>query len=194
MYKKYFKRIVDILVGVGTLIVLLPLFIIVGILIYLSSKGSIFYSQDRIGKNGEMFRLHKFRSMYTNKNFSVNTQVFKNDKNVTTIGKFIRRFKIDELAQIINVINGDMSIVGPRPVLPAVKEHFDENAEHRLKVRPGLTGLSQVNGNIHLPWKERWVFDRKYVENISFVNDIKIIFKTFAVILLGEEKFKKDNE
>ncbi len=193
MYKKYFKRVLDILVGVGTLLVLLPLFLIVGILIYVSSKGSIFYSQDRIGKNGELFRLHKFRSMYTNKNFSVNTQVFKNDKNVTTIGKFIRRFKIDELAQIINVINGDMSIVGPRPVLPAVEEHFDENAAHRLTVRPGLTGLSQVNGNIHLPWKERWVFDRKYVENISFINDIKIIFKTFAVILLGEEKFKKDN-
>ena len=193
MYKSYFKRVLDIFVGVVTLIVLLPLFIIVGILIYVSSKGSIFYSQDRIGKNGELFRLHKFRSMYTNKNFSVNTQVYKNDKNVTAIGRFIRRFKIDELAQIINVIKGDMSIVGPRPVLPAVEEHFDDNAQHRLKVRPGLTGLSQVNGNINLSWKERWVFDRKYVENISFINDVKIIFKTFAVVLLGEEKFKKEN-
>ncbi|MFK7747160.1 MAG: sugar transferase [Kordia sp.] len=191
MYKRYFKRILDVFVGVVTLIILFPLFLIVGILIYTSSKGSIFYSQERIGKNGELFRLHKFRSMYVNKGFSVNKQVFKNDKNVTTIGKFIRRFKIDELAQIINVINGDMSIVGPRPVLPAVEEHFDENAQHRLTVRPGLTGLSQVNGNIHLAWKERWVFDRKYVENISFINDIKIIFKTFAVVLLGEEKFKK---
>lgn len=191
MYKRYFKRILDIIVGVTTLIVLLPLFLIVGILIYTSSKGSIFYSQQRIGKNGELFNLHKFRSMYTNKSFSVNTQVFKNDKNVTRIGKFIRRFKIDELAQIINVIKGDMSIVGPRPVLPAVEEHFNEEALHRLKVRPGLTGLSQVNGNIHLPWEERWVFDKKYVENISLINDIKIIFKTFAVVLLGEEKFKK---
>lgn len=193
MYKRYFKRALDVIIGVVTLILLLPLFIIVGVLIYISSEGSIFYSQERIGKNGELFKLHKFRSMYTNKSFSVNTQVFKNDKNVTTIGKFIRRFKIDELAQIINVINGDMSIVGPRPVLPAVEEHFDENALHRLTVRPGLTGQSQVNGNIHLPWKERWVFDRKYVENISFINDLKIIFKTFAVVLLGEEKFKKEN-
>jgi lipopolysaccharide/colanic/teichoic acid biosynthesis glycosyltransferase len=191
MYKRYFKRVLDIIVGVVTLIVLLPLFVIVGILIYTSSKGSIFYSQERIGKNGELFMLHKFRSMYANKNFSVNTQVFKNDKNVTGIGKFIRRFKIDELAQIINVIKGDMSIVGPRPVLPAVEEHFNEDALHRLKVRPGLTGLSQVNGNIHLSWKERWVFDKKYVENIGFINDIKIIFKTFAVVLLGEQKFKK---
>lgn len=194
MYKTYFKRVLDISIGVFTLIILFPLFIFVGIAIYISSKGSIFYSQQRIGLNGELFNLHKFRSMYTNKNFSVNKQVFGNDKNVTTIGKFIRRFKIDELAQIINVIKGDMSIVGPRPVLPAVKEHFNEEALQRLKVRPGLTGLSQVNGNIHLPWKERWVFDRQYVENISFINDIKIIFKTFAVVLFGEEKFKKEDK
>ncbi|AZJ35042.1 sugar transferase [Tenacibaculum singaporense] len=192
MYRNFFKRIFDLLFGLGSVVLLSPLFIIIIIAIYFSSKGSAFYTQDRIGLNGGLFKLYKFRSMYVNRNFSVDKQVYKDDVNVTKVGRFIRRYKIDELAQLINVIKGDMSIVGPRPVLPNIKEYFDDNAEYRLKVRPGLTGLSQVNGNIHLPWKDRWVFDRKYVENVSLINDLKIIFKTFAVVILGEERFKKD--
>jgi undecaprenyl phosphate N,N'-diacetylbacillosamine 1-phosphate transferase len=111
---------------------------------------------------------------------------------VTTVGVVLRRLKIDELPQILNILKGDMSIVGPRPCLPALENDFNEDGEIRLKVRPGLTGLAQTNGNIYLTWEERWKYDRNYVEKCNFVLDLKIVLKTVLIVFIGEEKFLKN--
>lgn len=118
-------------------------------------------------------------------------EILKGDADVTKIGEYLRRFKIDELPQIINVFKGDMTLVGPRPCLPRQLAEFNEDGRKRIEVVPGLTGLSQVNGNIHLSWEERWKYDREYVEKQSFLLDTKIIFKTFLILLNGEDKYIK---
>jgi lipopolysaccharide/colanic/teichoic acid biosynthesis glycosyltransferase len=191
MYKFGFKRLIDLAISFLSLLTLSPFLIIVGFLIKVTSKGPIFYTQERLGYQGKNFKLYKFRSMKVNNIVSDKTQVFKGDSSITRIGQAIRRFKIDELAQLINVVNGDMSIVGPRPCLPSLKEDFNETAKHRLKAKPGLTGLAQINGNIFLSWQERWEYDKRYVENITFVRDVGIILKTVLIVFLGEERFKK---
>jgi undecaprenyl phosphate N,N'-diacetylbacillosamine 1-phosphate transferase len=181
------KRLFDIIFSAILFILFFPLIFIFAILIFLESKGNVFYTQERLGKNGKIFVLYKLRSLKVNKNRK-EIQVFTDDPDITIIGIFIRRFKIDELPQIFNVLKGDMSIVGPRPCLPSLKEKFDENAFYRLKVRPGLTGWSQVNGNIYNSWPKRWEMDRYYVENMSILFDLKILIKTIFVILWGEKK------
>jgi lipopolysaccharide/colanic/teichoic acid biosynthesis glycosyltransferase len=181
------KRFVDILVSAALLIVLFIPLLLVALIIKLESKGPIFFLQDRLGMNGIIFRIYKFRSM-TVKNVRVEEQIFKDNPDVTFFGNFIRRFKIDELPQLINVLIGDMSLVGPRPCLPSLAEKFDHNAVYRFNVRPGLTGWAQVNGNIHNSWPKRWEFDRYYIENQSFSFDIKILILTIKVVFYGEEK------
>jgi undecaprenyl phosphate N,N'-diacetylbacillosamine 1-phosphate transferase len=180
------KRLFDIAVSFITLIVLSPILMIIGALIKVESRGSLFYTQERLGMNGKIFNLLKFRSM-SNEKRNESVQVTSENPQVTKVGNVIRRLKIDELPQLLNVINGDMSIVGPRPCLPSLIESFNEDGHKRLLVRPGLTGLAQVNGNIHLSWEERWKYDRHYVETISIPLDLKIIFQTVLVILLGEK-------
>ncbi len=165
---------------------LIPL-VFISLMIKFESKGPIFFLQDRLGKNGNVFRIYKFRSMKTRID-RIEKQVFNNNPDLTLFGRFIRRFKIDELPQLINVLKGDMSLIGPRPCLPSLKEKFDENAYYRLKVRPGLTGWAQVNGNIYNSWPKRWELDRYYVENLSFLFDFKILILTIKVVLLGEKK------
>lgn len=118
-------------------------------------------------------------------------EILKNDSEVTKVGSFLRRFKIDEMPQLLNVLKGDMSLVGPRPGLARQINEFNDDGRARLLVRPGLTGLAQINGNIYLSWPERWKHDRKYVENVSFLLDLKIILKTFSIIFHGEEKYVK---
>ena len=191
MYKSFIKRIIDIIISLFAILILSPLLILVAIIIWVSSKGGVFYKQVRLGFQGKTFTLYKFRSMYVDNTVSASQQVYQNNAQVTLIGKFIRRFKIDELPQLINVLYGDMSIVGPRPSLPSLMNEFNETAHYRLKVRPGLTGLAQVNGNIYLTWEQRWEYDKRYVETLSFLNDMTIIFKTILIVLLGENKFKK---
>lgn len=180
------KRCLDFLISVFLLVILSPLFVITSILIKLTSKGSLFFKQQRVGKNGKLFSVYKFRTMI-DKVRSFDKQTFQDDVEVTSIGKIIRRLKIDELPQLINVVKGDMSLIGPRPCLPALIKDFNESGKKRLLVRPGLTGLAQVNGNIYLTWEQRWEFDRKYVENQSLALDLKIISKTILIVLLGEK-------
>jgi lipopolysaccharide/colanic/teichoic acid biosynthesis glycosyltransferase len=169
---------------------LFPLFLIIAVLIKTTSKGPIFFFQERLGKNAKTFKVFKFRTM-THKKRAVNREILKGDPEVTRIGHYLRRFKIDELPQLLNVLTGDMSLVGPRPCMPIQLNDLNEDGKYRIRVKPGLTGLAQVNGNIYLTWEERWKYDRKYVENLSFQEDIKIILKTITIVLLGEEKFLK---
>lgn len=190
MYLK-FKRLFDFFISFAILLLLFPLFIIVAVLIKLDSKGPIFYLQSRVGENGRVLRIYKLRTM-TNKERDPNVkQTYLQDPDITRIGGLLRRFKIDELPQIWNVFIGDMSLVGPRPALPSLYEKFGEIAKKRCEVRPGMTGWAQVNGNIYLPWEERLCLDREYVDRMSFMLDLRILVKTVAIVLFGEEKYIK---
>jgi lipopolysaccharide/colanic/teichoic acid biosynthesis glycosyltransferase len=169
------------------LFVLTPFLILVSILIKLDSKGPIFFRQVRVGKGLNTFNFLKFRSM-TNIEREVKP-VHGRASGVTKVGYYLRRFKIDELPQLYHVLIGQMSLVGPRPSIPAQLEQMTELEKNRYSVSPGLTGLAQVSGNIHLPWQERYKVDLKYIRNISVLNDLRIICRTVLLIFIGEEKF-----
>lgn len=183
------KRFLDFFISFAILLFLFPLFIVVAVLIKMDSNGPIFYLQGRVGKNGDIFQVYKFRTMTDEVRDPNKKQTYLNDPDITGIGRFLRRFKFDELPQIWNVFIGDMSLVGPRPALPSLYEEFGEIAKKRCRVRPGMTGLAQVNGNIYLPWEKRLLLDGEYVDNISFMLDLKILIKTIAIVLFGEEKY-----
>jgi lipopolysaccharide/colanic/teichoic acid biosynthesis glycosyltransferase len=159
----------------------------VSLLIKLDSKGPVFFVQNRIGKDLNIFKVYKFRTM-TDKKRSV-AKVISKAKGVTGIGYYLRRYKVDELPQLFNVLKGDMSLVGPRPSVEEQLEEMTQEEKRRYSVRPGMTGLAQVCGNIHLSWGDRYQYDLIYVENISMVNDLKIILRTILIIIMGEEKF-----
>ena len=188
MYVNLFKPLIDYVISLCALVFLSPLMFFTAIIIKIETPGPVFFIQKRLGKNGRVFNVYKFRSM-THKNRKNVKQIFETDPEVTKTGRIIRRFKIDELPQLVNVIKGDMSIVGPRPCLPSLADKFDKNGHKRVKVKPGLTGLAQINGNVYLDWKERWVYDAKYVDNLSFITDFRIIMKTFMILIKGEKKF-----
>lgn len=189
MYQDFIKRGIDFLVSGFFCLLCLPFFILIALLIKIDSRGPIFFKQKRVGKNLVIFEVLKLRTMTHQDRKVGNQPVVGKADGVTTLGFYLRRFKIDELPQLLNVLNGDMSLVGPRPSVPEQLAQMTEQEKHRYSVRPGLTGLSQVSGNIHLSWKERYVYDLEYVHHISWRNDIKIILKTFLIILFGEEKY-----
>ncbi|WP_432673097.1 sugar transferase [Flavobacterium sp. SM2513] len=190
MYKKFIKRFFDFLISLLIILFLVPLFIILYILVKMDSKGDFFFFQERLGYKGRVFKVFKIRTM-TDKVRVADREILKGDAEVTRMGTILRRLKVDELPQIINIFKGDMSFVGPRPCLPNQITEFNEHGKQRILVTPGLTGLAQTNGNIYLTWEERWKYDRYYVENLSFFLDIKIVFKTVLIVLLGEQKFLK---
>ena len=190
MYKSFIKRFFDFFISLLIILFLVPLFIILYILLKLDSKGDFLFFQERLGKNGQIFKVFKIRTM-TDKVRVADREILKGDSEVTRMGNVLRRLKIDELPQIINIFKGDMSFVGPRPCLPNQITEFNEDGKTRILVTPGLTGLAQTNGNIYLTWEERWKYDRYYVENLSFFLDIAIVFKTVLIVLLGEQKFLK---
>src|SRR5690554_3316532 len=163
MYKNYLKRLFDFLAAFLILLLIFPLLVISAILVKISSRGPLFFLQERLGKNGKVFKVYKFRTM-THEKREVR-QVYGKSEGVTKVGYYLRRFKIDEMPQLINVLKGEMSFIGPRPALKNQLDNFNEDGAFRLLVRPGMTGLAQINGNIHLTWEERWKYDRIYVEN-----------------------------
>ena len=187
MYSGFIKRLLDIIISSLLILLLLPFSILVFLIIKLDSKGPVFFKQERVGKGLKLFQVLKLRTM-TDKKRSVE-KVIGRDKGVTRVGYYLRRFKIDELPQLINVFKGDMSLVGPRPSIKEQLEDMSDKEKKRYSVRPGMTGLAQVCGNIYLSWKERYKYDLKYVNNISLINDSKIIIRTVQIIIAGEEKF-----
>ncbi len=195
------KRIVDIIVGLIGLIILIPITIFIKIGTMLTGDfNSIFFSQARIGKNGKEFKFYKFRSMIPNadealfkllkedkeaaKEYKENKKL-KNDPRITKIGKFIRRFSIDELPQLINVLKGDMSLVGNRPYLPREKEDMGKYFDEIVKTKPGITGYWQVSGRADVSFANRLKLEKYYSNNRSLGLDIKIVFKTFGAIFGG---------
>lgn len=190
---KISKRALDIIASAIGLIVLSPILIIVAILIKLESKGPAIFSQKRIGLDGKEFKMYKFRSMIQNaeklkkeleKQNEMSGPMFKikNDPRVTKVGRFIRKTSIDELPQLINVLKGDMTLVGPRPSLPNEVEKFEAWMLQRLEVKPGLTCYWQVSGRNNIDFEEWMKLDLKYVNDMSFLLDIKLIFKTVGVL------------
>jgi undecaprenyl phosphate N,N'-diacetylbacillosamine 1-phosphate transferase len=190
-YARFGKRILDIALVVPALIVLSPLLLLIAALIRLTSHGPALFRQERLGRHAGIFEALKFRTM-THKPRIPDTVSYTGDPSeVTGIGRLLRRFKLDELPQLINVLRGEMSIVGPRPQLPVQLKDFDENAKVRLLVRPGLTGMAQTHGGVALDWPARWHYDAEYVRNLSLVLDLWLIARTFAVLTHGEERFVK---
>ena len=191
------KRITDIVCSLAGLIVLSPILLIIAIAIKMDSKGPIFFKQDRVGKDERIFSMYKFRSMVVNaeelkksleKENEMSGPMFriKKDPRITRVGRFIRKTSIDELPQLINVLKGDMSLVGPRPSLPKEVEAFEPWMKERLTVLPGLTCIWQVSGRNNIPFKEWMELDIKYVRERSYLLDLKLIFKTFFV-LFGDD-------
>jgi len=188
----FVKRLIDILgSGIGLLIIS-PILILAVLLIKFTMPGPIFFKQERVGKNKKLFQILKFRTMKVDREAEKNLDFSKDKDRLTTVGKFLRRTKVDELPQLINVFLGDMSLVGPRPTVMKQVENYTEYQKQRLEMSPGMTGLAQVNGNITLPWEQRIEYDIEYIRNFSVLLDWKILFKTVAIVLLGEERFKKE--
>lgn len=188
--QKMIKRLFDIIFSLIVLIVFLPFWIIIAILIKLNSPGPVFFLQDRPGLHKKIFKVYKFRTMKPGSEKMIKGQeVMLDDERITSIGKFLRRSKIDEIPQLLNVLKGEMSIVGPRPERIASLDDYTDEIAKRLNMRPGLTGLAQVSGNIYIPLEERYKFDVYYVENFSLWLDLKIIIRTIGVVLFGEDRY-----
>lgn len=189
------KRIIDFLFSLFLIILLFPSMIIIAILIKLDSKGPIIFKQPRIGKNGVIFKVWKFRTMVDNaEKIGTGLTTAENDPRITRIGKILRKTSIDELPQLINVLKGDMSFIGPRPAPVIHLERYNQVEKNRLKVLPGITGWAQVNGRNKLTWPERIEKDIWYVNNVSIWIDLKILVKTVKVVLLSEGIYSGRND
>ena len=190
MYEKYIKRILDIILSILAFPFFALLFIIVGIMIKFEDGGRIFYKAERIGKNSKIFKMYKFRSMKENAPNILNpdgsTYNSKQDARLTKVGRFIRETSIDETAQIINVLKGDMSIIGPRASGAEVLETYKEDEKDKMKVKPGITGYTQAYYRNGLSVREKRIKDAWYANNVSFVLDCKIFFKTIQTVVKRE--------
>ena len=192
------KRFVDIVLSTVALVVLAPLFLVIAVAIKLTSPGPVFFVQARVGRYGKTFTFYKFRSMYEDaeerkaalmsQNESADGVIFKmaDDPRITPVGKILRRTSMDELPQFLNVLFGDMSLVGPRPPVPSEVRQYSLEALKRLNVRPGLTCLWQVSGRSDIPFKEQVRLDKEYISSRSFFRDLVILFRTIPAILSGK--------
>lgn len=185
MYAKYIKRLLDIIISSVALIVLSPVMLIVSILVRIKLGSPIIFKQERPGKKEKIFKLYKFRSMSNKKD--VNGELLPDKERLTKFGKMLRASSLDELPELINILKGDMSLIGPRPLTISYLPYYNETEKHRHDVRPGLTGLAQVNGRNALNWDKRFEYDVEYVNNITFINDVKILFKTFYKVIKGDD-------
>jgi lipopolysaccharide/colanic/teichoic acid biosynthesis glycosyltransferase len=183
-YVKFIKPIIDFLVALIMFLVLSPLFIVVVILLVFANGGKPFFLQARPGKNGKIFRVIKFKTMNDRK--GSNGELLPDSVRLTPIGKWVRRTSLDELPQLLNVIKGDMSIIGPRPLLPEYLPLYSETQAKRHDVRPGITGWAQVNGRNAISWQQKFEYDVWYVNNVSFALDLKILLMTFRNVARSE--------
>ncbi|WP_370760740.1 sugar transferase [Faecalibacillus intestinalis] len=181
MYRYFFKRLLDFVLSLLAIIVLSPVLLITALLVRSKLGSPVIFKQERPGKNEKIFTLYKFRTMTDEKDEEGN--LLPDEIRLTKFGKLLRSTSLDELPELFNILKGDMSIVGPRPLLVSYLPYYTEKEKHRHDVRPGLTGLAQVKGRNYIAWDERFKIDVEYVENLSFVLDIKIIFETVLIVL-----------
>ncbi|WP_299057929.1 sugar transferase [uncultured Polaribacter sp.] len=180
MYKHFFKRIIDFILSFTGLAILAPLLLVVFIILKIK-QGGVFFVQKRPGKNGEIFNIIKLKTMTDERD--AKGELLPDDKRITKIGKFVRSTSLDEIPQLINVVKGDMSLIGPRPLLVKYLERYTPGQKRRHEVRPGVTGWAQVNGRNQISWKRKFELDVWYVDNLSFLLDLKIIFLTIKKVL-----------
>lgn len=184
IYERFIKRPIDLIVSLIVLIILSPVFIIISILVRFKLGSPIFFTQDRPGLNEKIFKMYKFRTMMDKRDeFG---ELLPDSVRLTKFGKMLRSTSLDELPELFNIVKGDMSLVGPRPLLIQYLDLYDEYQKRRHEVRPGLTGYAQVNGRNAISWEEKFKLDVEYVDSISFIGDLKIIYLTIKKVLVRE--------
>ena len=186
MYKHFFKRVIDFTIALVALLVIWPILLIIYIWLTIANKGAgaIFY-QERPGKGEKIFRVMKFKSMTDERDADGN--LLPNEKRITSVGRFIRKTSLDELPQLINVLKGDMALIGPRPLLPEYLPYYTERERLRHTVRPGISGWAQVNGRNAVKWDDRLEMDAYYVEHLGLMMDVKVILKTIKNVLVRKD-------
>lgn len=186
MYKNFIKRFLDFFIVLSVLLVIWPILLIITIWLHFANKGAgAFFTQERPGKDGKIFKVIKFKTMTDEKDADGN--LFSDEVRLTKVGKFVRSTSIDELPQLINVLKGDMSIIGPRPLLPQYLLLYSPEQARRHEVRPGITGWAQCHGRNAITWTEKFKLDVWYVDNISFWTDVKVVFITAKKVLFRED-------
>ena len=185
MYKKYIKRLLDIIISIVGLIVLSPILLILSIMVRVKLGSPVLFKQYRTGKDGKIFKLYKYRSMNNKKD--ENGKLLPDSERLTKFGKILRSTSLDELPELFNILKGDMSLVGPRPQLVRDMVFMSDEQNKRHSVRQGLTGLAQVNGRNAISWEDKIKYDLEYVENITFLNDLKICFLTVKKVFVRED-------
>lgn len=181
LYAKYIKRALDFILSLCGILVLSPVLLVLWVLVWVKLGRPVLFKQERPGMGGKIFTLCKFRTMTDKRDEK--GELLSDEERLTPFGKFLRSTSLDELPELLNILKGDMSIVGPRPLLVCYLPWYTEEEKHRHDMRPGLTGLAQVNGRNALGWEERFAFDLKYVRNCSFLMDLKIIVMTVGRVL-----------
>lgn len=184
MYLNFFKPLIDFLVALVAFIVFLPVFLLVAVVLLVANKENPFFLQLRPGKNEKLFRIIKFKTMSNAKDNKGN--LLPDSERLTPVGSFIRKTSLDEIPQLLNVLKGDMSLVGPRPLLPEYLDLFNKYEKLRHQVRPGITGWAAVNGRNTISWKKKFEYDVWYVKNVSFLLDLKIIGRTILKVVKSE--------
>ena len=184
IYKKYIKRFFDIVLSLCAIIVLSPIYIVLSLLVRFKLGSPVLFHQDRPGKDGKIFHMYKFRSMTDERD--ENGELLPDEVRLTSFGRKLRSTSLDELPELFCILKGDMSLVGPRPLLVQYLPLYNERQRHRHDVRPGLTGWAQVNGRNTLTWPQKFEYDVEYTEKVSFLMDIKILFMTVANVLKRE--------
>lgn len=184
MYKNFFKRLIDFVAAFCGLVLLSPIFIIVMVGLFFANKGKPFFFQERPGLNEKIFKIIKFKTMNDKKD--ANGNLLPDAERLTPIGAFVRKTSLDEIPQLINVLKGDMSLVGPRPLLVQYLPLYNEKQKRRHEVRPGITGWAQVNGRNAISWQKKFELDVWYVDNLSFKTDLKVFFTTFKKVFKSE--------
>ena len=189
-YEKYLKRPIDLLCGLAAVLVFCWLYILLIILGFIFMRGNPFFTQERPGKNGKIFKLIKFRTMDNRRD--KNGEYLPDEVRLNKYGRFLRKTSLDELPEAFNIIKGDMSLIGPRPLLVQYLPLYSEKQKHRHDVRPGLSGYAQVNGRNSISWTHKFELDCEYVEKITFLGDLKILFQTIGKAFLKQEGISSD--
>lgn len=189
-YEKYLKRPIDLLCGLAAVLVFCWLYILLIILGFIFMRGNPFFTQERPGKNGEIFKLIKFRTMDNRRD--KNGEYLPDEVRLNKYGRFLRKTSLDEIPEAFNIIKGDMSLIGPRPLLVQYLPLYSEKQKHRHDVRPGLSGYAQVNGRNSISWTHKFELDCEYVEKITFLGDLKILFQTIGKAFLKQEGISSD--
>ena len=190
MYKLFFKRLIDFILSFFGTIVLLPFFLILVILLFINNNGSPFFIQRRPGKGGKIFNILKFKTMNDKKDET--GKLLPDSERLTALGSFIRKTSLDEIPQLLNVLKGDMSLVGPRPLLPDYLTKYSSFQNRRHEVKPGITGWVQVNGRNAISWDKKFELDVWYVDHISIILDFKILFKTILKVIKSDDIYAVD--